>query len=86
MEALRRAYGAKRNAEHAHEQIVAAVVRLRGNLAAAETKERTAARALAETEEARRFAAQALVRAEGAGPSAPTAPDDGADKKMINVQ
>ena len=84
VEALRRADGAQRNAEHIHTQAVAAVMRLRGNLAAAEAKETAAARALAEAEDTRRLAARALAQAEGV--TTESQPEQENNQKFINVQ
>ena len=64
-EALKRSEGAVRNAEHLHEQAVGSVLRLRSKLAAAETKEKEAAKTLAEALAAKKSSTLAMARAEG---------------------
>ncbi|CAK0886259.1 unnamed protein product, partial [Prorocentrum cordatum] len=76
-EAVRRATGAWRDADHKHSQAVAAVVRLQDNLATAVEKEVQAAKILAQAEKAKRAATEALARAEGIS-SASSATDSAA--------
>eukprot|EP00959_Pyramimonas_sp_CCMP1952_P164184 3432599-Pyramimonas_sp.AAC.1 len=64
-EALRRAEGVCKDAEHRHSQQVSHVLRLRKQLSVAEEKETAAARAVAEATMARKAAAQAVAHAEG---------------------
>ncbi|CAK0831305.1 unnamed protein product, partial [Prorocentrum cordatum] len=84
VEALRRADGAKRNAEHIHEQAVAAVLRIRSNLAAAEGKEATTAINLAKAVDARKVAALAVTEAEGLGGTPLAA--EASEKKILNAE